>query len=215
MSLIDSHCHLTYEPMFSNIEQLLVDCEKNKIINLLSISTNLNTAKKSIEIASRYETIFTTLGLHPSEVKQNSDELESIFSLYDKIGCDSKVTEYRNPLNGNWHENRVSELFFSAKNIQTLQNGIMQGVLQGSNGLYNIGPQCTDTLKIIMRSIYLSSAKNLPSNSHEQVNELNKLVKISSIFVEYIFEPSSSISFALLKFLILDNLFSKVLSPFC
>ena len=103
-------------------------------------------------------------------------DTNKLFSLYDKIGCDSKVTEYRNPLNGNWHENRVSQLFFSGKNIQILQNGIMKGVLQGSNGLYNIGPQCTDTLKIIMRSIYLSSAKNLPSNSHEQVNELNKLV---------------------------------------
>ena len=88
-------------------------------------------------------------------------DTNKLFSLYDKIGCDSKVTEYRNPLNGNWHENRVSQLFFSGKNIQILQNGIMKGVLQGSNGLYNIGPQCTDTLKIIMRSIYLSSAKNL------------------------------------------------------
>lgn len=103
-------------------------------------------------------------------------DTNKLFSLYDKIGCDSKVTEYRNPLNGNWHENKVSELFFSSKNIQILQNGIIQGVLQGSNGLYNIGPQCTDTLKIIMRSIYLSSAKNLPSNYHKQVDELNRLV---------------------------------------
>ena len=103
-------------------------------------------------------------------------DTNKLFSLYDKIGCDSKVTEYRNPLNGNWHENRISELFFSAKNIQTLQNGIILGVFQQSNGLYNIGPQCTDTLKIIMRSIYLSSAKNQPSNYHKQVNELNQLV---------------------------------------
>ena len=103
-------------------------------------------------------------------------DTNKLFALYDKIGCDSKVTEYRNPLNGNWHENKISELFFSAKNIQTLQNGIIQGVLRRSNGLYHIGHQCTDTLKIIMRSIYLSSAKNLPFNYHEQVNELNQLV---------------------------------------
>ena len=47
-------------------------------------------------------------------------DTNKLFSLYDKIGCDSKVTEYRNPLNGNWHENRISELFFSAKNKDML-----------------------------------------------------------------------------------------------
>ena len=45
-----------------------------------------------------------------------------------------------------------------------------------SNGQYEIGQQDCDTLKIIMRSIFLQYSANKPTNIYEQVNELNKMV---------------------------------------
>ena len=81
MQLIDSHCHLTYEPMFSNIDNIVNECKQNDITHLLSISTNLDTAKKSIIIANSYNNIYTSLGLHPCEVKNNFHDLDKIFSL--------------------------------------------------------------------------------------------------------------------------------------
>lgn len=81
MQLVDSHCHLTYEPMFSNLDQLILDCEKENISSLLSISTNLDTAERSIEIANKYEKIYTSIGLHPLEVKKNSKDLNKILNL--------------------------------------------------------------------------------------------------------------------------------------
>lgn len=65
MQLIDSHCHLTYEPMFSNLDNIINECKQNDITHLLSISTNLDNAKKSITIANSYNNIYTSLGLHP------------------------------------------------------------------------------------------------------------------------------------------------------
>lgn len=81
MQLIDSHCHLTYEPMFSNLDNIINECKQNDITHLLSISTNLDTAKKSIIIANSYKNIYTSLGLHPCEVKNNFNDLDEIFSL--------------------------------------------------------------------------------------------------------------------------------------
>ena len=81
MQLIDSHCHLTYEPMFSNLDNVINECKKNDITHLLSISTNLDSAKKSIVIANSYENIYTSLGLHPCEVKNSFNDLDKIFSL--------------------------------------------------------------------------------------------------------------------------------------
>jgi hypothetical protein len=99
----------------------------------------------------------------------------ALFELYDKIPANQCVT-YRNPTEGLWTSNSLSDAFFSLHNIQTLQNGIRNGVYQRSNGQYVIGPQDCDTLKIIMRSIFLQYSANKPNNIYEQVNELNKMV---------------------------------------
>lgn len=99
----------------------------------------------------------------------------ALFELYDKIPANQCVT-FRNPTEGLWTKSKLSEAFFSQENIQTLQNGIRAGVFDLSNGQYVIGPQDCDTLKIIMRSIFLQYSVNKPTNINEQVHELNKLV---------------------------------------
>jgi hypothetical protein len=99
-----------------------------------------------------------------------------VFQLYDKIPIDEKVTSYRNALTGNLEQNTLSKTFFSAGNILILQHAIMAGVYKSSNGRFQIGYQNEDTLKIVMRSIYLQHASNLPQNITAQVEALNKLV---------------------------------------
>ena len=99
----------------------------------------------------------------------------ALFELYDKIPANQCVT-FRNPTEGLWTKNQLSDAFFSLQNIQVLQNGIISGVYRRSNGQYEIGPQDCDTLKVIMRSIYLQYSANLPNNINEQVNQLNKMV---------------------------------------
>jgi hypothetical protein len=100
----------------------------------------------------------------------------TVFQLYDKIPIDEKITSYRHALTGNLEQNPLSKTFFSAGNILILQHAVIAGVYQSSNGRYQIGYQNEDTLKIIMRSVYLQHASNLPTNITQQVEALNKLV---------------------------------------
>jgi hypothetical protein len=72
--------------------------------------------------------------------------------------------------------NDVQQMFFSDDNIDLLQQLIANHVYQQSNGTYRIGKQDELQLKIIMKSIYLQYAKNLPHNVMEQVRELNSHV---------------------------------------
>ena len=99
----------------------------------------------------------------------------TLFEMYDKIPANQCVT-FRNPTEGLWNETYLSNAFFSSKNIQILQNGIRAGVYHKSNGQYLIGPQDYDSLKIIMRSVYLQHAANQVNNISAQVYELNKIV---------------------------------------
>ena len=98
-----------------------------------------------------------------------------LFQMYDKIPA-NQCTTFRNATEGLWTENSLSNTFFSIQNIQIIQNGIRAGVYKRSNGQYLIGPQDCDSLKIIMRSVFLQYAANQPNNISQQVYELNKMV---------------------------------------
>ena len=39
--IIDSHCHLDYDPLINNIDQVLLNAQKNNISKLLTIGTSL------------------------------------------------------------------------------------------------------------------------------------------------------------------------------
>jgi hypothetical protein len=98
-----------------------------------------------------------------------------LFQMYDKIPANQCVT-FRNPTEGLWDETPLSQAFFSQQNIQMLQNGIRAGVYNRSNGQYVIGPQDCDSLKIVMRSVFLQQSANQPGNYKQQISQLNKIV---------------------------------------
>ena len=99
----------------------------------------------------------------------------TLFEMYDKIPA-HQCTTFRNPTEGLWDESPLSMTYFSQQNIQILQNGIRAGVYNKSNRQYIIGPQDCDSLKIVMRSVFLQNASNQPNNIRQQIEELNKMV---------------------------------------
>ena len=83
-----------------------------------------------------------------------SPDTRSLFNMYDKIPA-HQCSTYRNPLEGQWDDSTLSNAYFSKENIQIIQNGIRAGVYKQSNNQYVVAPQDCDSLKIVMRSIYL------------------------------------------------------------
>lgn len=104
-----------------------------------------------------------------------SPNTRSLFNMYDKIPA-HQCSTYRNPLEGQWDDSTLSNAYFSKENIQIIQNGIRAGVYKQSNNQYVVAPQDCDSLKIVMRSIYLQYSANLPSNVSGQIEALNQMV---------------------------------------
>ena len=99
-----------------------------------------------------------------------------VFKMQEKIAIKNKATEYREALAGTWEDNILSRAYFSAENVQILQNGIRAGVYEHSDSKFVIPPQNVDTLKIIMRSIYLQNSENDLNDITGQIAKLNNLV---------------------------------------
>jgi hypothetical protein len=106
----------------------------------------------------------------------NGPNKGDIFQLYDKIPVNENISNYNDALKGNWNKNTLSIAFFSAENIQILQNALRAGVYKSSKNRFLIGIQNEDTLKIIMRSVYLQNSRNQSENITEQISALNKIV---------------------------------------
>ena len=104
-----------------------------------------------------------------------SPDTRSLFNMYDKIPA-HQCSTYRNPLEGQWDDSALSNAYFSKENIQIIQNGIRAGVYKQSNNQYVVAPQDCDSLKIVMRSIYLQYSANLPGNVSGQIEALNQMV---------------------------------------
>lgn len=97
------------------------------------------------------------------------------FILHDQIPT-QQDNYYREALTGNWTDTVLSNTYFGENNINTLQDGIKKGVYEKSGGTIRIGNQDEDTLKIIMRSIFLQHSVNRPTDISGQVKALNSLV---------------------------------------
>ena len=99
------------------------------------------------------------------------------FQMFERIEVKNKATEYREPLKGDFEETLVSKVFFSAENIQIIQNGLRAGVYKKSGNRELVIPnQNIDILKQIMRNMFLEYSLFQPDNITQQVERLNNIV---------------------------------------
>jgi len=96
---------------------------------------------------------------------------------YNLKATPEKITENNtNLISRNMKCTDVSAVYFSDTNVNLLQTGIRNKILNLSNGKYNIGKQSDIDLKIIMRSIYFQYGKNTKNDVKGQVLDLNTRV---------------------------------------
>ena len=110
------------------------------------------------------------------------------FAMAERVAVKNKATEYRAPLTGQWEETPLSRTYFSAENVQIIQNGIRAGVYKMSKNKFTVLPQNVDTIKIIMRSTYLQYAEHRPEGIAKQVEIMNQLVL--NYAVPYVFNEA-------------------------
>ena len=86
--MIDSHCHLDHEPLFSNIIEVIKKSKEIGLKKILTISTNLNSFEKIKKIIEIDAMIYGTIGIHPHESSKDivkSNYLIDNASKYKKI----------------------------------------------------------------------------------------------------------------------------------
>jgi len=81
--MIDSHCHLDHEPLYSDLTNVIIRSKNVGIKKLLTISTSLKSFTKIKEIINVDKIIYGTIGIHPHE--SNRDQVNSDYIVKNLI----------------------------------------------------------------------------------------------------------------------------------
>ena len=87
--IIDSHCHLEYEPMISSLKEVIDRAIKNNVKYFLSISTTNESYLQILQIVKNHKNVYGTYGIHPHETKNyktlSSEQIIKKLRLSKKI----------------------------------------------------------------------------------------------------------------------------------
>lgn len=89
MKLIDTHAHLDFPQFENDIDEVVENAKKAGVYKIVNIGCSAERAKKAIKIAEKYDNIFATVGLHPSDLKEENFEKE--FAEIEKLSTHPKV----------------------------------------------------------------------------------------------------------------------------
>ena len=71
--IIDSHCHLDYQPLFNNLDNVIKRANKNGVKYFLTISTTDQSFINILDILKKHKNVFGSYGIHPHEAKNHID----------------------------------------------------------------------------------------------------------------------------------------------
>ena len=87
--IIDSHCHLTYEPMSNSLNDTIKRADKSGVKYILTISTEDKSFVKILDIITKYKNVYGTYGIHPHEAKTHKN-IKTI-DIIKKINLSNKI----------------------------------------------------------------------------------------------------------------------------
>ena len=69
--MIDSHCHLDHEPMYSDLKNVILRSKESGVKKILTICTTKDSFKKVTDIVEFDPMIYGTYGIHPHETSND------------------------------------------------------------------------------------------------------------------------------------------------
>ena len=85
MGLFDSHSHLNDEKFDEDREEQIKKIRESGVSNFITAGYSVESSKKALEIAKKYDFIYTTAGVSPNDIPQTEEELWKQLAEIEKI----------------------------------------------------------------------------------------------------------------------------------
>ena len=204
--LFDSHSHLNDEKFDEDRENVIQENIKNNVTNLITVGYSVESSKKALEIAKKYEFMYTTCGISPNDIPQTKEELwkelEEIRKMIeenkDKIVAIGEIglDYYWNTENKDLQKIAFIEQIKIANEfnlpivihtreavmdtIQILKENIVE-----QKGVFHCCPQNRELIKEGLKlGFYISFAGPITFKNSKNANEMIELVPDDRILIE-------------------------------
>jgi len=85
----DTHTHLHFDQYEADLPQVMERARHAGIDRILTLGTDLESSRQTVEIAKRYEDVFAAVGIHPTDVRKSAPE--DIAAIEELAAAEKKV----------------------------------------------------------------------------------------------------------------------------
>jgi len=90
MEFFDTHMHIDDEKFDIDREETITKMYNSGVTKCINIGCDVESSKKSIEIASKHDFIYATCGIHPEVLPQDEEEMWKIISKIEELASLNK-----------------------------------------------------------------------------------------------------------------------------
>jgi TatD DNase family protein len=83
--LVDSHCHLNFDPLNSNLEEVIQRARDNGVGHMLCVSVTLESFPDIRAIARNHSNVFASVGVHPNEREGREPTMNELTDLANDV----------------------------------------------------------------------------------------------------------------------------------
>lgn len=81
MQIVDSHCHINFDPLAGNLDSVLNEAQNNNISHMLCVSVTMEEFPDIQTLAEKHDNIFASVGVHPNVTDGEDPSAEKILEL--------------------------------------------------------------------------------------------------------------------------------------
>jgi TatD DNase family protein len=78
---VDSHCHINFEGLADRLPQVLENMRSHSVTHALCVSVDLETLPSVLEIASAYDNVYASVGVHPDHEDMREPSVSELVEL--------------------------------------------------------------------------------------------------------------------------------------
>ncbi len=199
--LIDSHAHLDKEQFDLDREYIIEHLEKNGIELVINVGADMESSKKSVELAEKYHNIYAAVGVHPHSAKEVSQESLEELRLLSKnekvlaigeIGLDYHYDNSPRDIQRKWFREQIKlareldlPIVVHSREADEDTLEILTEEAQGLRGVMH----CFSSDRKMMEAyldlgFYISLAGPVTFKKTDELKEVAKLVPLKKLLIE-------------------------------
>lgn len=201
MQIVDSHCHINFEPLAEDLEGLLLRAQANDVSHMLCVSVNLEDFPQVLDLACKHPFIFASVGVHPCYTDCEEPSADRLIALADDprivaIG-ETGLDYFRNEGDLSWQRERFARHIEAARRCHkpliihtrdaasdTMAMLKEQGAEEPGGVMHCFAEDWRTAEKALDIGFYISFSGIVTFRNAEQLREVARRVPLDRILVE-------------------------------